>query len=412
VTRIVHAGLSWLFGWLNPVRGKLIAAAIAFLVLGAVASSRLQVVNEYVGVLPPGKTLDATRALERQLTGVVPLAVLLEGAPGAMERPDVLAAIDAVDRFAERQPHVNFSASLADLVAEIHRAFDPAAIGRTPASQALVSQYLSLVDPEERLELVNGDGSRSHIRVFIDDPGSPDFSALRTALERELQARFAPLGVKATLTGNGVLAYAELDEMVREVLWGFVLAFAIIIAAEWLAFRSFRIAALSVLPNLLPVIACFVVMRLCGLNFRVDTSLVLSVSIGGLFNTTIHIVARILQQLRAGQRDPDAIVRAALLAVGPPSLFTALILSIGFAVIAMSEFPGLRNMGLLSVVTLLTGFVSDAVLTTALMRSYFNWQPPSKTTTTTRDKETSHETNLDPLAAPAMRAALSGPGGR
>jgi hypothetical protein len=158
------------------------------------------------------------------------------------------------------------------------------------------------------------------------------------------------------------------------VLWGFVAAFSIVVALEWAMFRSLRVALVSVIPNLVPIAACFITMRLAGLHLRVDNSLVLCVSVGGLFNTTIHIVARILQEIRAGATDPDAIIERSLRAVGPPSLYTAVVLSLGFAVMGLSPFPGLQALGLLSMVTLMTGFVSDATVTSTLMRSTFDWR--------------------------------------
>jgi predicted RND superfamily exporter protein len=115
-------------------------------------------------------------------------------------------------------------------------------------------------------------------------------------------------------------------------------------------------------------------MRLLGIELRVDTTLVLCVSIGGLFNTTIHYSARVLQQIAQGERDPDQILLHAMRTVGPSALFTAVALSVGFAVFTLSSFYGLQAMGLLSMVTLMTGFFSDMIVTTVIMRVAFGWK--------------------------------------
>ena len=199
-------------------------------------------------------------------------------------------------------------------------------------------------------------------------------SAVRRGLEAAITAQhFERFGVRAALTGNGIMGCDALDGMVREVLWGFVVAFAIVLALEALVFRSLRIALLSIVPNLIPVAACFIVMYLLGLNFRIDNALFVCVSIGGLFNTTIHIVARVLQQQRAGVSAPDRLVEEALRTVGPPSLYTAVVLSLGFAVLLVSRFSGLRELGFLSMITLLVAFFSDALVTSVLMRLFFDW---------------------------------------
>ncbi|HKO94804.1 MAG TPA: MMPL family transporter, partial [Polyangiaceae bacterium] len=283
--------------------------------------------------------------------------------------------IEAVDRIAEKLPTVTSSISLADLVGDTNRAFfaGDSREQRVPESEALISQYLSLVDPGDLSDFVNSDYSRSHIRILLQDRGSESLWRVRDVLQRELDARFPTLGIQATITGYGIASYYDADRVVEEVLWGFLIAFCAIILVQLTLFRSLRAALLGIVPNLVPVCACFLVMRALGLQLRVDNSLVLCVSVGGLFNTTIHISARILQQVRRGASDPDGIIERALAAVGPPSLYTAVILSLGFSAMGFSHFPGLRVLGLLCLVTLLAGFVADAMITTTFFRLFFNW---------------------------------------
>jgi uncharacterized protein len=354
----------------------MVAIALSMLIAGAGAAYNMPIINEYVGVLPKGRVQDSVRLLEQKLSGVIRVVVYLEGEADSMKRPDVLQAVEAVDRFAEQQPVVTSSLSLADLVGDTNRAFlsgDPTE-QRVPDSGPLISQYLSLVDPGDLSDFVNSDYSHSHIRILISDRGGKTLWQLRDALQREIETRFPALGVKATITGYGVVAYQDLDRVVVEVLVGFLIAFGLIVVVQLVIFRSLRVALIGIVPNVVPVCACFLLMRALGLNLRVDNSLVLCISVGGLFNTTIHIMARVLQQVRAGVREPDVIMARSLEAVGPPSLYTAVILSLGFSAMGLSRFPGLQTLGLLCLVTLLTGFVADVFLTTSFMRVFFNWR--------------------------------------
>ena len=176
-----------------------------------------------------------------------------------------------------------------------------------------------------------------------------------------------------SLTGNGIMTYRELDKIVVQIVYGFGVAFAIVLALEFLIFRSIRIALISIVPNLLPVCTCFVAMHLLKMDLRLDNAIVLCVAIGGLFNTTIHIVARIRQEIAAGATDTDAIVERALKAVGPASFYTAAVLSCGFAVLLLSNFPGFKQLGLFALVTMLTAFFSDVVFTTTFMALFYDW---------------------------------------
>jgi predicted RND superfamily exporter protein len=360
-------------------RRLVLCAALAFIAIGGLAAQRLNIVNTYVGSLPRGSELDTVRELEDKLSGVVRFIVYLEGPPGSMKRPETLLDIEALEDLAKHQDIVTSASSLADLVGELNQAFTGGdrSARRIPTSANLIAQYLALVDPAERSEFVSDDYARSHVPILVRDRGSLAMWQLRDTLQAEIDRHFAAADVKASITGVTV-AYGEVDKMVVEVLWGFVYAFLIIVTLEWLMFRSLRLALVSVIPNLVPVAACFLTMRLLRLDLRVEYSLVLCVSVGGLFNTTIHIIARVLQQVRAGATDADMVVEAALRTVGPPSLYTATILSAGFAVVGVSRFPGLQVFGLLSTVTLLTGFLADSAVTSTIIRSVFPW--PSSAT--------------------------------
>lgn len=375
LSALVDRAMIWIWRTVRPRRAQVMGFGGAVIALGIWAGLHLEIANEYVGSLPEGETLRSVRVIEDKLSGVVPIAVVLEGPADSMKRPAVLRALSEVDAQLEDDPAVNVSLSLADVLAQAHQAFDLGNPGSRaiPDSPGLIAQYLSLLDPAARARLVTEDYAKAQFLVMVDDTGSPGFWRVHDKLERALVERLGPLGVSVSVTG-AVEPYRALDQAVREVLWGFVLAFGTVVALELLVFRSLRAAVLSIIPNLLPVASCLIGLRLCGSDLRIDNVLVLCISIGGLFNTTIHLVSRIMQQLRSGRRDPDAIVERALRDVGPASLYTATVLSLGFGALSLSQFSGLRMLGLMSMLTLLTGFIADATVTAALMRSYFVWR--------------------------------------
>ncbi|MGZ6142381.1 MAG: MMPL family transporter, partial [Myxococcales bacterium] len=248
-----------------------------------------------------------------------------------------------------------------------------AAERRIPQSKTLIAQYLALLDPADRADFVDQEASRSHIRILSEDGGSAVWRGLQAQLQAAIDKEFPPLGVHASITGFTGAMVPVIDRLVVEMIIGFFVGFGVIVLVTALIFRSLRIAAISVVPNLIPALACFMVLSGLGITLRVGTVLFLSVSIGGLFNTTIHLAARVRQRLAEGETDPDAVIGHALRKVGPPALFTAVILSLGFSVFVLSRFPDLRVFGILSMTVLLAGFVSDIVVTTVLLRIFYDW---------------------------------------
>lgn len=376
-TRYVDGKLASLWGFLKGRIALTIAIAAVVLVAGGFLARKQHIDNVYTAGLPSGQTQDDVRVLESRLSGVVRLIVHLDGPADSMKRPEVLKAIETVDATMEAHPLVTTSSSVADLIGEANQAFlggDPKQ-HVVPSSPSLIAQYLALIDPADRADFVTGDYAKSHIALLLLDTGSEDARTMTRYLEGVVaRAGFASMGIKAELTGNAVVNYSELDSVVVELLWGFVTAFAIIVLLQLVMFRSLRIALISIIPNLLPMVACFVTLRLLGIHLKIDNALVLCISIGGLFNTTIHFAARVRQRVAGGDRDPDGVILHAVCATGPASLFTAATLSAGFAMLMLSSFPGLRALGLLSMVTLLVGFFADMIVTAVLMRVGFNWK--------------------------------------
>jgi uncharacterized protein len=367
---------SRLWAVLNPRRRVIVGGAVVLALVGMTIAVRQHVSVYYTRVLPPGEALDAVRVLERKLTGVARMSVLLEGAPGQMRRPEVVQAIARVDAAAERDKLVTTALSLADLVAENNQAFQGggAEHRQVPSSEKLIAQYLAMQDPNERGDFVTDDYRATHIRVFFIDEGSEPFRPMRDAVFALAKKELEPLGITVSMTGKTYTAYKALDTLSMEMVLGHLFGFSIIVLLELLILRSFRVALISILPNLLPAIACFSVLSLAGITLRLGTVLFLGVSLGGLFNTTIQFAARIQQRIREGARDPDEVMDHAMRVVGPPSMFTAVILSLGFAIFMLGSTPDIRVFGLLSMTILLGGLVSDLVLTTTMMRLFFGWK--------------------------------------
>lgn len=381
-----RAGTGWhglldraLLGTWNYLRVRLrfaLAAVGVLLGVGGYFAAKQHVDNAYIDALPRGETRSDVRALERTLSGVVRVVVHLQGGAESMKQPAVLKAIERVQRLTAPEPLVTHTSSLADLVAQANQAFQGGDVeGRhVPTSASLIAQYLALIDPAVRADFVTDDYAKAHLDILLTDAGSEKTRAFVDRLQKTVDAAgFSALGVDARLTGYGIVAYGELDSVVGQVISGFVTAFVAIVALEWLVLRSLRIALISIVPNLLPVVACFLSLRIFQIHLKLESALVLCISVGGLFNTTIHFAARSLQRLREVAEPPDEVIAHAMRMVGPPALFTAVTLSLGFSVLLLSSFPVLRTLGLLSMVTLLTGFVSDMVVTPVLMRVGFNW---------------------------------------
>jgi uncharacterized protein len=375
-TRIDRA-LAAAWKWLDRRRYVVLACAAGLIVVGGILSMRQTVSVYYTRILPPGATENDIRFLENNFVGVIRSAVFLEGPKDSMKRPEVLESIDRIGQTATKFSIVTAAISVSDMVREMNRAFmegDPKEF-RVPDSANLSAQYLQMLDPADRQRLLTEDDARSHIMIFSKDHGTAEWRPMRDAVMATARQELAPYHIDVHMTEQSPAGFDALDALVYDVLKGFVLAFVLVLILIAIVMRSIRIAIISAIPNLVPVVACFVLLRIFGITLRVGTVLFLSVSVGGLFNTTIQLVARLRQRVAEDPTlTPEAAIEDCMRDVGPPALFTAVILSLGFAIFGLSRFPDLRVFGLLASNTLLVAFVSDMMLSTTLLRVFFRWR--------------------------------------
>lgn len=365
--RAERRGGSWIF-----------AACAALLALAALGSSRLAVDTAYVDFLRPTHPANVEReAVLAHLAGPIPLLVLLDaGAPDAALEPELLRRVAAFQRAAGRVPHVHASFSLADLLAEMNQAWhadepQPDRFRVIPDGADTTAQLLLLYESSafaEDLERIV-DRERRRLAVWVrtelyhSRDAAETAAALRAHLERELGE------LQPTVTGTLYRLFQSSDEIATGQARSLALAVAVIGAVVAVSLRSLRLGFIAAAPDLLPVALLFGAMGWLGVPLDVGTCVVACLVLGVATDDTIHFISH-WREARATGADPDAALRATFAAVGRPILYTSLALCAGFAVLALSEFRPIANLGWLTAGTMLTCLLGDLLLLPALLRRF------------------------------------------
>ena len=103
-----------------------------------------------------------------------------------------------------------------------------------------------------------------------------------------------------------------------------------------------------------------------GIRLSIGTVMIGSVCFGIAVDDTLHFMTRYRERLGDRGSERQAI-QATLHEVGLPMIGSAVALSIGFAVLRLSEFQPNAEFGVLSSVTMLIGVLGDLVLLPALL---------------------------------------------
>lgn len=272
---------------------------------------------------------------------------------------------------------INRVTSLADVVVEMNDALGgprdhrglPPDLDRATAHQLLVP--LASAGDGVLSRHVTPDFTATHLTILANDTGTAAWKALRADLEPELARRFDDDPALAgrydrAITGASTLAQRALDSIVSDMATSLAWAFAVIFALLAVLFRSLRVAAVAMLPNVWPLVVTLAAMGALGVTVRVSTVIVFSVALGIAVDDTVHYLHRFAEEIRAGRSRREA-ERVALVHTGRAIVVTSAILVGGFLVNALSEFVAIQQFGLLAALTLALAVIGDLVILPALV---------------------------------------------
>jgi diguanylate cyclase (GGDEF)-like protein len=140
----------------------------------------------------------------------------------------------------------------------------------------------------------------------------------------------------------------------------------LVFAIMFVLFLSAKVGLIAILPNLFPIVINFGIMGWFGVELSMFTSLIASIAIGLAVDDTIHYMVRYNREFRKDLDDRRAL-KETLLHMGRPIVFTTITISIGFAVLSLSNFTPTAIFGTMMVITMISALVGDLILLPSLM---------------------------------------------
>ena len=210
--------------------------------------------------------------------------------------------------------------------------------------------------------------------LLVNAMGSQEYYPLLSKTREQLK-KLMPDGAVWELTGVISLLNDAQNELVDTQLRSFATAFGIIIAMMALLFFSVRAALASILPNLLPIFLTFGWMVLFHINLDAATVMIASVAIGIAVDNTIYFLARYRDE-RSLAPDRISALGATFNSIGAPIVFTSIVASAGFGILAFAQFQPLVYFGILTAITMMTALAGSLFLAPVCV--YFSrvWEKP------------------------------------
>lgn len=362
---------------------SLVVAAIAL-----VGVSSIRVDSDFLYYFHPDEPVRVDNELiNRRIVGSNPFYIVIEGPPGFLRRWEVLKQIRELQQFLEARPGITSTISLVDYLELLEKGLNSApgegggdlVVGDdgqiVPAGQARsfwddpkgLEPVLAAVAtvPDTFKGVVTRDFSKANILVRTNLSGSRVIEQTLGEIRGYVGTHF-PAEVPVRLTGNLVLLTGTTSDIVTGQIESLSIALGVIFIVIAAMYLSWRIAALAIVANLLPIIVFFGVMGWFGILLNLGTSLIAAIALGIAVDSTIHYMSRLQLELQ-GERNQQEAIRRALQTVGVPIVFTTVALLFGFLTFALSSFVPIQNFGVLTGVTMAGALVANLVLLPALL---------------------------------------------
>ena len=260
---------------------------------------------------------------------------------------NMLDRVEKIHDYLESLPEVGKVQSISTLV----KVFTQLDKGRKPDDYdlALIRKLMpenvkdSLVNP-----YLSQDANQIHInmRLIESNPNlrrSDLIEKIRKHLVEEL--KFAPETIQ--FTGMVVLYNNMLQSLYRsQILTIGVVVFAIMVMFMIL-FRSFSLALIGIIPNLLAAGTVLSLMGWLGIPLDMMTITIAAITVGIAVDNTIHYIHRFQKEFKVDQNYLMTMDRCHG-SIGKAMYYTSVTITLGFSILALSEFMPTIYFGLLT----------------------------------------------------------------
>jgi uncharacterized protein len=310
----------------------------------------------------------ASQSLDEKLAGANPIDVLITFPKGAGVYDDEsLAVIAAAHEVVEKQAGVGNVWSLESL-----RRWLAEKAGHNDV--ATLKEYVGYLPLDLVRRFISAEGDSVVVSGRIPDKDASALLPVINDLDASLQKiHAAHPGYTLSVTGLSAIAARNSATMIGELSKGLTIEMAFVAILLGLAFRSFFVALVAVLPGIFPIVIAGGVLWWFGQGLQFASIVALTVAFGLGLSATIHYLNRLRLEYVPGE-DPETGVRRATALVGPALILTSLVLAFGLGVTIFSDLPALRLFGWLGSFTLLAALAGDLLIlpaTAVLLRRFF-----------------------------------------
>lgn len=171
-------------------------------------------------------------------------------------------------------------------------------------------------------------------------------------------------------TGTAHLLDVNMSQLSLNMMYGLLISCALIGLIMGFLYRSVKMVIIALIVNTLPLLMIAAVLGFAGINMKVSTAIIFTISFGIAVDDTLHFMSRFRLELSKGRTYLYALKRT-FLSTGKAIVLTSVILCAGFLLLLFSDFLGTFYVGLLISLTLIFALLSDLLLLPVLLMIFY-----------------------------------------
>lgn len=302
----------------------------------------------------------------QQLTPQFPLEFIIStGAQDGALSHDLVERVADLENYLLKYEEIERVAGFHLLIEEVHRILSESE-ETLPENDATIAQYALLLEINDAAmlgRLINFDYSKLRVTAFTEDVGSKRINEMRDSISVYLSENFPDEEI--TLTGTTILSADLTNKIVYSLAWSILIAVLAISIIMTLLFRNVYMVIISLIPNLIPLLAVAGVMGFFDVDIKPSTAVIFTIALGIAVDDSIHYLARFrIEHMRTGAL--FASITTTTVRTGRAIIVTSLILIAGFGTLITSAFTSTAMMGILVCSTIAAALLADLFILPSL----------------------------------------------
>ena len=312
--------------------------------------------------------------INENLTGIYNAEFSIgSGESGGINNPIYLEKLNAFEEWLNEQEEVIHVNSFAEVTRKINKSMhdDDDSYYKVPTNRQEAAQYLLLYELSLPFGLdlnnqINVDKSETRLTVVLQNLGSKKMLEFTSRAEKWLEENtpeyMHAIGVSPTVM-FAKLGFRQADSMIK----GNIIALLLISLVLMLALKSFKMGAISLIPNLTPVIVGFGFWAFYLAEINTGMVVVFGVTLGIIVDDTVHFMSKFLRARRELNYNAKDSVIYAFETVGRALVITTLVLVAGLTVLSTSPLALNSYMARITVVIITAALVIDFILLPSIL---------------------------------------------